>query len=205
MLDIPRRPCQINAMRATVIGLLLLGLVLGACSGDLPRDRTIKGELETTSLAEIDAVEAVAVAPFPGRAPAPAIEDALQTSLERRRVAVIESAPLILHYVYVGTPTNIDDPDLGVGLAGGVGSSGHGDIGIGIELPLFGLFERDRSVPGTAFDLQLSLESRDGDPLWRGWAHGLARAMAPAAIARALVPLLLERLGRNTDRRGFLR
>lgn len=192
-------------MAVTVRLLIVLALGLGACASELPRDAVIKGELETTRLAEIGELDTLALGPAEGKAPVPALEEALRTSLERRRVAVTDGAPFTLRYLYVGTPTTIEDPDLGVGLAGSVGSSSGGSLGIGIELPIFGLFERDRGVAGTAFDLALTLEDGAGRALWRGWTRGLSRAVTPGALARPLVPLLLERLGEDTPRRRFLR
>jgi len=194
-------------MRATVFALLLVLAGLAGCADrGLPPDTVIKGHLESVRSGDIGPIERLALAPARGQPPEPAVEEALRTSLERRRSAGVPSAPLVLRYHYVDVPATIDEAAFGVGVLGSVGSSGSRDVGIGLELPILDwLTGTDRQVAGTQFDLTLTLEPGSGDPVWRGRAGGISRALSPAAVARPLVPLLLDRLGRDTPRREFLR
>lgn len=184
------------------LALFLAVTVLG-CAGDAPPPgRLIKGTVEATLEGEAVAPNALWLAPIAGAPPEPGVEEALRDSLSLRGVEVATEAPFVLRYAFVGAPTTLDDAGLGIGVGGVVGSSGTKDTGVGVELPVFA--ER-RGDEGVAFRLDLALERRDGKRLWRGRAEGLARPLTPGAIARPVVPLLLNRLGQSAPRQGFTR
>lgn len=183
---------------AIVAALALLG-----CAGDAPSPgRIVKGTIEATLEAEAIVPSALALAPAATEASEPEVEAALGEALDRRGIALAPDSPFVLRYAYVGVPTTLEDPSLGIGVGGVFGSSGTHDVGVGVELPVLG--ERSGGE-GIAFRLDLALERRDGARLWRGRAEGLARPLALRAILRPIAPLLLNRLGETTPRQRFTR
>lgn len=183
---------------AVVLALALLG-----CATDRPPPGTlINVKIESTQEAEPVAPSALSIAPLAGAAPEPGVEDALRRSLSLRGIAVEPDAPFVLRYAYVGVPKTFEDQSLGISFGGVIGSSGTRDVGVGLDLPLF---EEVPGNQGIAFRLDLTLERRDGKRLWRGRADGQARLLAPGAIARPVVPLLLNRLGETSSRQTFTR
>jgi hypothetical protein len=190
-------------LRRPVLLLVALIAVIAGCTPDRPPPgRVLKGEVESERLVEVAAPEALALLPWPDHPVEPEIEAALERSLGRRGIGVAPGAAYRLRYRYAGVPTSFDDPELGIGVAG---TSGSSDVGVGIAFPILDLFEDRPGPAGTSFRLELVVEGPDGRMVWRGRAAGLARALSTAAIARPLVPVLLDRLGADTPRRAFIR
>lgn len=183
-------------MAVTVLRAGLAGLVLAIAAGvavaDVPLDATITANAPK----EWRPADGLQVRPGEVSDLARRIADAFQTAIRQRGWPLDESAPAVLVFRYGATPEREPQNRSGIELRGGLGSAGNDDAELLLRLDL--AQQRRAGRPQIRSRLMLvTVSNRRNEVLWQAQVSATVSDAGDLALARALVPHVLDYLGED--------